>query len=389
MTKLPSPSSSLIGRRPFLESCVRVLAGAMAAQPSLALAQTAPPGAANFFPGFRRQRVETSGAKINVTIGGSGPPVLLLHGYPQTHVEWRKMAPELAKTYTVVMPDLRGYGDSNKPQGGDKHINYSKRALALDQVEVMEKLGFRQFAMVSHDRGARVGHRLALDHPDRVTKLVMMDICPTHYMYKTADRQFASAYFHWFFLILPSPIPETMIGNNVDTFLKVFMGPVMPKAIEPEAYAEYRRCFSDPATIHASCEDYRAAATIDLVHDEADMDKKISCPVLAKKKLKKKKQKKHKKNKAWKMRLVSIPPSVRNKPPSSWGRRDRYFVIALHSFLVFRTWGLRTQAETFVRQRMSRGDGRRCKRRSSSARALPGSSLFISATRRVSSITSR
>lgn len=206
---------------------------------------------------------------------------MLLHGYPQTQVEWRKIAPELAKNYTSVIPDLRGYGDSSKPPGGDKHVNYSKRALALDQVEVMEKLGFKQFAMVSHDRGARVGHRLALDHPDRLTKLVMMDICPTHYMYKTADRQFASAYFHWFFLILPAPFPETLIGNNVDAFLKVFMGPVMPKSIEPDAYAEYRRCFSDPATIHASCEDYRAAATIDLVHDEEDMNKKISCPVLA------------------------------------------------------------------------------------------------------------
>ena len=146
--------------------------------------------------------------------------------------------------------------------------------MALDQVEVMEKLGFRPFAMVSHDRGARVAHRLALDHPDRLTRLVMMDICPTHYMYKTADRQFASAYFHWFFLIQAAPFPETLIGNNVDAFLKIFMGPVMPKFIEPDAYAEYRRCFSDPATIHASCEDYRAAATIDLAHDEADMDEK-------------------------------------------------------------------------------------------------------------------
>jgi len=276
------PVRSTIGRRPFLESCVGAIAGAMAAKTSPVLAQTVSSGSpVNFFPGFRRESIQTSGATINVLVGGSGPPVLLLHGYPQTHVEWRKIAPELAKNYTVVMPDLRGYGDSSKPAGGDKHVNYSKRALALDQVELMEKLGFRQFAMVSHDRGSRVGHRLALDHPDRVTKLVTMDICPTHYMYKTADRQFATAYFHWFYLILPAPIPETMIVNNVDTFLKVFMGPVMPKAIEPEAYAEYRRCFSDPATIHASCEDYRAAATIDLVHDEADMEKKIACPVLA------------------------------------------------------------------------------------------------------------
>jgi haloacetate dehalogenase len=234
----------------------------------------------NFFPGFQRQTVQTSGTSINVLAGGSGPPVLLLHGYPQTHLEWRKIAPELAKSYTLVVPDLRGYGDSGKPPGGDNHVNYSKRAMALDQVEVMEKLGFKQFAVVSHDRGARVAHRLALDHSDRLIKVVLMDICPTHYMYKTADRQLASSYFHWFFLIQPAPFPETLIGNNVDAVLKQFMGPVMPQSIEPEAYAEYRRCFSDPATIHASCEDYRAAATIDLVHDEADMDRKIACPVL-------------------------------------------------------------------------------------------------------------
>jgi haloacetate dehalogenase len=238
------------------------------------------PVSMDFFPGFRRQTIQTSGATINVLVGGDGPPVLLLHGYPQTHVEWRKIAPEPAKNHTLVIPDLRGYGDSGKPVGGENHINYSKRAMALDQVEIMEKVGFNRFAMVGHDRGARVGHRLALDHPDRLTKLVMMDICPTHYMYKTTDQQFASVYFHWFFLIQAVPFPETLIGNNIDAFLINFFGPVMPESIEPKAYAEYRRCFSDPATIHATCEDYRAAATIDLVHDEADMDKKIACPVL-------------------------------------------------------------------------------------------------------------
>jgi haloacetate dehalogenase len=269
-----------IGRRSLFESFVGIVAGVMAMQNSPALAQALTAGPANFFPGFRRQTVQASGTTISVVAGGNGPPVLLLHGYPQTHIEWRKIAPELAKNYTLVIPDLRGYGDSGKPPAGDNHINYSKRAMALDLVEVMEKLGYRQFAVVSHDRGARVAHRLALDHPDRLTKLVLMDICPTHYMYKTADRQFASGYFHWFFLIQPAPFPETLIGNNVDVVLKLFMGPVMPKFIEPEAYAEYRRCFSDPATIHASCEDYRAAASIDLVHDEADMDRKIVCPVL-------------------------------------------------------------------------------------------------------------
>ena len=215
-----------------------------------------------FFPEFRRQTIQTSGTTINVLVGGDGPPVLLLHGYPQTHVQWRKIAPRLAKNYTLVIADLRGYGDSGKPPDGDNHINYSKRAMALDQVEVMEKLGFRQFAIVSHDRGARVGHRLALDHPDKLTKLVIMDICPTLYMYATADRHFANAYFHWFFLTQPTPFPETLIGNNVDAVLKFIMGQAMPEFIEPDAYAEYRRCFRDPATIHASCEDYRAAASM-------------------------------------------------------------------------------------------------------------------------------
>ena len=244
------------------------------------VAQSKSENLVNFFPGFRRQTVQTSGTTINVVVGGDGPPVLLLHGYPQTHVEWRKITPELAKNHTLVIPDLRGYGDSGKPTDGESHINYSKRAMALDQVEVMEQLGFAQFSMIGHDRGARVGHRLALDYPDKLTKLVMMDICPTHYMYKTTDRQFAFAYFHWFFLALPAPFPETLIETNVDEVLKLFMGPAMPKFIEPDAYAEYRRCFNDPATIHASCEDYRAAASIDLVHDESDMDRKIACPVL-------------------------------------------------------------------------------------------------------------
>ena len=234
----------------------------------------------DFYPGFRRQTIETGGTTINVVSGGSGPPLLLLHGYPQTHIEWRKIAPDLAKDFTLVMPDLRGYGDSGKPPAGENHVNYSKRAMALDQVEVMEALGFRQFAVVGHDRGARVAHRLTLDHPDRVTRLVMMDICPTHYMYRTTDREFASGYYHWFFLIQPAPFPETLIGRSVDDVLKQFMGSVMPKGIEADAYAEYRRCFGNAATIHATCEDYRAGASIDLTHDEADMTAKIGCPVL-------------------------------------------------------------------------------------------------------------
>jgi haloacetate dehalogenase len=233
----------------------------------------------DFFPEFERRTIHTSGTSINVVSGGNGPPLLLLHGYPQTHIIWRKLAPELSRNFALIMPDLRGYGDSGKPPAGDNHINYSKRSMALDQIEVMEELGFRQFAVVGHDRGARVAHRLALDHPERVSRLVMMDICPTHYMYKAADREMASAYFHWFFLIQPAPFPETLIGGSVDRWLKAFMGSVMPEGIEPEAFAEYRRCFSDPAAIQASCEDYRAAASIDLEHDEADAANKILCPL--------------------------------------------------------------------------------------------------------------
>jgi haloacetate dehalogenase len=233
-----------------------------------------------FFQGFRQQTIETSDTSIHVVTGGEGPPLLLLHGFPQTHILWRKVAPNLAKNYTLIMPDLRGYGDSGKPPAGDNHVNYSKRSMARDQIEVMEQLGFRQFALVSHDRGSRVAHRLTLDYPDHVTKLVMMDICPTHYMYRTTDKEMASTYFHFFFFIQPAPFPETLIGRSVDETLTFFMGSVMPNGIEPEAYAEYRRCFSNPATIHAACEDYRAAASIDLEHDEVDMDRKITCPLL-------------------------------------------------------------------------------------------------------------
>ena len=158
---------------------------------------------------FDQHSIQTSGATINVLAGGDGPPVLLLHGYPQTHLEWRNIAPQLANEFTVVTPDLRGYGDSSKPESGVDHVNYSKRSMALDQVEVMAALGHDTFAVVGHDRGARVGHRLALDHPDRVTKLVLLDICPTRDMHNSANRAFATFYFHWFFLIQPAPLPET------------------------------------------------------------------------------------------------------------------------------------------------------------------------------------
>ena len=236
-----------------------------------------------FFPGFERRQIEVSGASIKLVQGGKGPAVLLLHGYPQTHCIWHEIAPHLAKHFTVVATDLRGYGDSSKPAGLPDHGNYSKRAMALDQVEVMQALGHQAFHLVGHDRGARVAHRLALDHPRRVKTLAVLDICPTKAMYERSDRAFAKAYFHWFFLIQPAPFPETLIGADPEYFLKFQMGRRHGglKVFAPEAMAEYLRCFSDPAAIHASCEDYRAAESIDLEHDAADRARKIDCPVLA------------------------------------------------------------------------------------------------------------
>lgn len=236
-----------------------------------------------FFKGFERKQIQVSGASINLVHGGDGPAVLLLHGYPQTHCIWHRVAPQLAQRYTVVAADLRGYGDSSKPAGLPDHGNYSKRAMALDQVEMMRALGHREFYLVGHDRGGRVAHRLALDHPQCVKKLAVLDICPTKTMYERTDRAFATAYFHWFFLVQPAPFPETLIGADPEFFIKFLMGRRHGglQVFAPEAMAEYLRCFSDPAAIHASCEDYRAAASIDLAHDTADREKKIDCPVLA------------------------------------------------------------------------------------------------------------
>ncbi len=234
------------------------------------------------FEGFTNQRIKASGATINLVHGGKGPPLLLLHGYPQTHAIWHRTAPELAKQFTVVAADLRGYGDSDKPHGLPDHGNYSKRAMAKDQVEVMHALGHEAFFVVGHDRGARVAHRMALDHPASVRKLAVLDIVPTRTMYQNVSREFAKAYYHWFFLLRPEPIPETLIGADPDFYLKSHMGTRHAglKPFTPEALAEYLRCFRDPATIHASCEDYRAAESIDLVHDEGDLHKKVAAPLL-------------------------------------------------------------------------------------------------------------
>jgi haloacetate dehalogenase len=236
----------------------------------------------DLFPGLRRRRIRTSGVAINLVHGGNGPPLLLLHGYPQTHSIWHRVAPELAKRFSIVATDLRGYGDSEKPHGLPDHSNYSKRTMAQDQVEVMSALGHGKFFVVGHDRGARVAHRMALDHPAQVLRLAVLDIVPTRTMYANVSREFAKAYYHWFFLLRPEPIPETLIGANPDFYLESHMGTRHGglKVFAPGALAEYRRCFRDPAAIHASCEDYRAAESIDLVHDEADLNRRLTMPLL-------------------------------------------------------------------------------------------------------------
>ena len=233
-----------------------------------------------FFPGFERRAVPTDGATIHTVWGGSGPPLLLLHGSPQTHVMWHKVAPRLAESFTVVMTDLRGYGDSSKPAGGGTHQDYSKRAMANDQVQVMRALGFDRFAMVGHDRGARVAWRTAVEHPDRVSRVAVLDIVPLPY--SNVTKEFATDYFHWFFLIQAAPFPETLIGNSAEFYLRsrFLRQNAASNVFTAEAVAEYLRCFKDPATIHATCEDYRAGATIDLEHSAQDGDKKVQCPLL-------------------------------------------------------------------------------------------------------------
>ena len=235
------------------------------------------------FEGFDELQIETSGATINLVKGGSGPPLLMLHGYPQSHVMWHKIAPRLAEDFTVVAPDLRGYGDSSKPHGDPEHLIYSKREMARDQAEVMTQLGFDTFLLVGHDRGARVSHRLTKDHSDRVLKLATLDIIPTHKMFQIVNKEMATNTYHWFFLIQPYDFPERMIGGAADYFIRTRFtrGANAETIFPPEAVEEYVRCFCDPGTIHATCEDYRAGASIDLVHDEADFDDKVTCPMLA------------------------------------------------------------------------------------------------------------
>lgn len=234
------------------------------------------------FEGFRMLDVATSGTTIRLRTGGSGPPLLLLHGYPQTHALWHKVAPRLARRFTVVAADLRGYGDSGKPETTEDHTPYSKRAMAQDMAEVMTALGHDRFFVCGHDRGGRVAHRLALDHAERVTKLAVLDIAPTREMYRDTTQAFARAYWHWFFLITPAPFPERMIGADPNAYWlkKCGSGSAGLTPFAPAALEHYLRCFRDPATIHASCEDYRAAAAIDIAHDDADAGRKLSAPLL-------------------------------------------------------------------------------------------------------------
>ena len=244
------------------------LAGAALLDGAQAQQAGAAPAAPLSIPGFTPSRIETSGGvTINAVKGGSGPPLLLLHGAPLTLYTWRDVAPQLAEDYTVVAADLRGYGDSSKPQGLPDHSNYSKRAMAQDQVDVMKHFGFDRFAVVGQDRGGRVTHRMALDHADKVTKAVLIDIVPTHYLYTHVNIDFVQAYFHWFNYLRAAPAPENELlaaqaGRQVSG-----------------AQAEYQRTNGTPEGVHGMCEDYRAGASIDLQHDAADLATKVRCPL--------------------------------------------------------------------------------------------------------------
>jgi haloacetate dehalogenase len=233
---------------------------------------------------FRYEKIEAGGTVINTAVAGRGEPLLLLHGYPQTHLIWRHIAPALASQYTVVATDLRGYGDSGKPAPDKANSVYAKRAMAGDQAEVMRRLGFDRFAVISHDRGARVGHRLALDHPDAVSRLTVLDIVPTRHVFTHVTKSMATAYFHWFFLAAGGGIPERLLGSEPEFWIRTTIEHLLAPgaSIGPEVMAEYVRCFSDPATISATCADYRAGGTTDLADDDASAaaGQKVTCPVL-------------------------------------------------------------------------------------------------------------
>ncbi|MFC4249029.1 alpha/beta fold hydrolase [Natribaculum luteum] len=236
------------------------------------------------FEGFEETRIDVGQAEIHLRQGGDGPPLLLLHGYPQTHVNWHKIAPELAENYTVVTPDLRGYGDSRGPSDPETR-QYTNREMAEDMVAVMTSMGFDEYRIVGHDRGARVGYRFALDHPDRVEKLAVLDIIPTLETVERMDYEYAYAMYHWLFLAQPHPIPETLLANEPAFYVDHLIDnwAAYPDHLDPEAIAEYQRCFEDERVIRASCEDYRAGLSVDLEHDLSSRaaGDRIECPVLA------------------------------------------------------------------------------------------------------------
>ena len=243
------------------------------------------PARSPLLPGFERRRIDVDGVMVNHAIGGSGPPLLLLHGYPENHLMWRHVAPVLAEDHTVVVADLRGYGDSGKPAPDAAGLVYAKRSMARDQAGLMRQLGFGEFGLIGHDRGARVAHRLVLDHPGVVTRLAVLDIVPTRHVLGNVTRAMATAYYHWFFLATPNGVPERMIAADPGFWVRSLIGPLLgPGAsIEPAVMGDYIRCFTDPRTIAASCADYRAAASTDLAHDEETFaaGQRIDCPVLA------------------------------------------------------------------------------------------------------------
>jgi haloacetate dehalogenase len=236
-------------------------------------------------PGFEYQRVEVEGVTVNCATAGSGPPVLLLHGYPQNHLMWRDVAPALAEDHSVVLADLRGYGDSGKPEPDAAGDAYSKRSMARDQLGLMRELGFAQFQLVGHDRGARVSHRLTLDYPEAVTRLAVLDIVPTRHIWHNVTRDMATAYYHWFFLPVGNGIPEHLIGADPGFWVRSIVGALLGQgaSLDAAVMEDYIRCFSDPRAIAGSCADYRSAATIDLVHDDETFaaGRKLECPVLA------------------------------------------------------------------------------------------------------------
>jgi len=242
---------------------------------------------ADLYPGFASEWINTSLGRIFARVGGSGPPLLLLHGYPQSHVMWHKVAPALAAHFTVIIPDLPGYGWSAAPEANPDHTPYTKRAMAAVMIEVMEAIGFVRFRLAGHDRGGRVAYRLALDHPGRVERLAVLDIVPTLVMWHGMDRHLAMRVWHWTFLAQPHPVPEMLIGKAPVEYLDSQMASWTKsrslESFDRRALDHYRLCFSDPSRIHASCEDYRAGQSVDLAHDESDRaaGKRIGCPVLA------------------------------------------------------------------------------------------------------------